>query len=559
MDPHNHHHDIIRDLRHAVGGLLLIALIVVPGIIFGKSGSGRQRGAEVSEVARERARERQEERREEREGRREEREERRAEREEERRMEPTSTTTEPTTTPTTTTTEPAPTTTATTAPTTTTTETSTTSTTTSAPTTTATTAAEPTTATTPEPTTTTAATATEPATTTTTTTIEPSTTQTTTTALTTTAATTEPIPTTAATTATTSTTTAAPAPTTTTTAPAPTTTTAVSTPPAEASLSAEDLARLASLGYLSMPSGESAASATRATMIPALTTSFTLPEGMVQVAMPAGTTMVPASGSADFSRLVARDKSHEITHAAGQMLRAIEYGVPGSSLTFDRPVTITIPVGRQYERQVLEIYRSPTADLRGVAAPMATCAVTNGLCTFLTTGASYFVVVSLGSPTADFTPPAAPSDIALSVTDSNVTITWRDPPDRDLARVAVLRNTPPSTAISGSPITWVPRGAQRYVDASVAPGEAYLYMLRAEDASGNGRNSDALITVTPGESQPRALEAARVRSLESAAVPPEPEPAAPTNAPFLRAIYSDLWSGEIERLIRTLRETVAGG
>lgn len=477
--------DVIRDFRHAVGGLLLIALIVVPGMIFGRSEPGRQRGAEVSEAARERAQERQEERREEREA-----------RQEERREEPTTTTTVTTAEPTTTTT------------------TFTTSS-TSTSSTTSTAIAEP---------------------------------------APTTATTTETVPTTTVTTTTTTT-----APTTTTTTVTTPTTTTTTNPPTAASLSAEELIQLAALGYLSVPSGEFAGSATRATMIPALTTTFALPEGVAQVSMPAGTTMTPASGTADFSRLVARDKTHEVTHAAGQMLRAIEYGVPGAHLTFDRAVTITIPVGRQYDRQVLEIYRSSSADLRGVVAPMATCMVTSGLCTFLTTGASYFVVVSVGSITTDSTPPAAPSDLLLAVERRTVTITWRDPPDRDLARVAVLRNVPPSTAVSGSPITWVPRGMERYMDTPVVPGETYLYMLRAEDASGNGRNSEALVTVTPTDGQSFTLEAAQVRPLERAASTPEPELDAPTGAPFLRAIYGDLWSSEIDRLIRTMRAAMAGG
>lgn len=509
------HGDVLRDLQHAVGGVLLIALIVVPGIIFGAPKPERK-GTAVSEAARERREERREEREERRAERREEREERR----EERQAEPTPTTT--TSTSATdgsasggSTIEPAPT-------------TATATTVTSEPTTTATTTTAPTTTTT-----------------------ETSTASTTTIASATTSSTTEPAPTTA--------TTATTAPTTTTTTVTAPTTTTVSSPPTEASLSAEDLTRLAALGYLSVPPGELAGSATRATMVPALTTTLTLPEGLVQVAMPAGTTMTPASGTADFTRLVARDKTHEVTHAAGQMLRAIEYGVPGARLTFDRAVTITIPVGRQYDRQVLEVYRSPTADLRGISSPMATCMVTNGLCMFLTTGASYFVVVSVGSIMTDSTPPAAPSDILLVVASHAVTITWRDPPDRDLARVAVLRNVPPSTAVSGSPITWVPRGTERYVDTSVQPGEAYLYMLRAEDASGNVRNSEALVTVTPSEGPLRTLEAATVRPLERAASIPEPEPDAPTGAPFLRAIYGDFWSGEIDRWIRTMRAAVGGG
>ncbi len=354
-----------------------------------------------------------------------------------------------------------------------------------------------------------------------------------------------------------------------TTTTAPVATTTASPIPAAVELSADELVQLASLGYLTVPSGELTSAATRATIVPALTTSLTLPSGTAQVSMPAGTTIVPTTGAMDLARLRARDGTSEVTNATGSMLRAIEYGVPGTSLTFDRAVTITIPVGRQYERQVLEIYRSPTANLHGVTAPMATCVVTNGACAFLTNGASYFVVIASGSNASgsDFTPPAPPSAITVTMTSGAVTLVWRDPPDRDLARVAVLRNTPPSTAVSGSPLTWVPRGIERYVDRSVVPGQAYLYILRAEDGSGNARNSEAVIMATPVEDLSLAPNSAGHPTVGSALVRTEAIADTTTEeidasrwippTPFFRAVYGDRWEQEIEGILQVIRSVGA--
>ncbi|MDP3771746.1 MAG: carboxypeptidase-like regulatory domain-containing protein, partial [bacterium] len=103
-----------------------------------------------------------------------------------------------------------------------------------------------------------------------------------------------------------------------------------------------------------------------------------------------------------------------------------------------------------------------------------------------------------GSPSvSDATPPAAPTNIVASGTASAVTITWTDPSDSDFDSVEVLRNNPPTSAVSGTPLSRVAKGTARFVDSAVSAGTSYTYILRAKDRSNNTRNSGEIRVTTP--------------------------------------------------------------
>lgn len=102
-----------------------------------------------------------------------------------------------------------------------------------------------------------------------------------------------------------------------------------------------------------------------------------------------------------------------------------------------------------------------------------------------------------GSPTvSDTTPPASPSSITSSATDAKVTLTWKDPADTDFSEVEILRNNPPSTAVSATPLARVAKGAQQFIDSAVATATKYFYILRAKDTSGNAKNSGTVEITT---------------------------------------------------------------
>ncbi|MBI4434139.1 peptidoglycan-binding protein [Candidatus Uhrbacteria bacterium] len=118
------------------------------------------------------------------------------------------------------------------------------------------------------------------------------------------------------------------------------------------------------------------------------------------------------------------------------------------------------------------------------------------------------------TPSFDTVPPAPPTNVIATGTLTAITLTWTDPTDLDLAHIEILRSTPPSSAVSGTPIATIGTQVQQMRDTSVQPNTSYTYILRAKDTSGNTTNSTA-ITVTAAAPEP----------------PPEPQPMTPVTVP----------------------------
>ena len=96
---------------------------------------------------------------------------------------------------------------------------------------------------------------------------------------------------------------------------------------------------------------------------------------------------------------------------------AIQWGIVGTTLKFNNPLTINIYVGAEFNDQTLTVLRSSdlsfgwTGD--GIVSP-ATCTVSSGFCQFTATQASYYVAAYSASitptPTTTLTPTSAPSN-----------------------------------------------------------------------------------------------------------------------------------------------------
>lgn len=154
-----------------------------------------------------------------------------------------------------------------------------------------------------------------------------------------------------------------------------------------------------------------------------------------------------------------------------------------------------------------------------------------------------------GSPSvSDATPPAAPTSIVASGTASAVTITWTDPSDSDLDSIEVLRNNPPTTAVSGTPLSRVAKGTARFVDSTVSAGKVYTYILRSKDRSNNTRNSGEITVATPASTAaaPSAGTVTAPPAATTTAPPAVTTPAAPAaTAPGLATI--GLSAGDLVR------------
>lgn len=91
---------------------------------------------------------------------------------------------------------------------------------------------------------------------------------------------------------------------------------------------------------------------------------------------------------------------------------------------------------------------------------------------------------SLSITPHDLTPPLSPTNIEVAYgEEGTVILTWKDPPDPDLAKINIYRST--TKGEIGDKITSVEAGTEKYEDKEVQSGRNYYYVLRAEDKNGN--------------------------------------------------------------------------
>ncbi|MBN1477193.1 family 10 glycosylhydrolase, partial [Candidatus Sumerlaeota bacterium] len=102
---------------------------------------------------------------------------------------------------------------------------------------------------------------------------------------------------------------------------------------------------------------------------------------------------------------------------------------------------------------------------------------------------------------SDTTPPAAPTGLAATGGDGQVSLEWNDNGESDLAGYNVYRSTTSGsghTQINGSLVT-----SSNYVDSTVTNGTTYYYVVTAVDTSTNesGNSAEASATPTAGATE----------------------------------------------------------
>lgn len=111
-------------------------------------------------------------------------------------------------------------------------------------------------------------------------------------------------------------------------------------------------------------------------------------------------TVITSSGSEEFNATLLTSSETEAGSltglASGVVVEgALQWGIPSTSLQFSNPVEISIFVGTDLNGETLNIVRSTTGSgdwtSDGIVLP-ATCVVSDGICTFQATKASYYAV-----------------------------------------------------------------------------------------------------------------------------------------------------------------------
>lgn len=224
----------------------------------------------------------------------------------------------------------------------------------------------------------------------------------------------------------------------------------------------------------------------------------------------------------------------------GSATYTIASGSAATSLTVGTTtLTVTIPSGSTFTLVSSDKYQLSSSN-----GTTETCSATQNLITLTgpVTSAIITPTTVVCTPigrSGDSTAPAAPTSISISATSSAVALTWVDPTDQDLSSIEVLRNSPPSTAVSGTPLSVVAKGVRTYTDTNVNANTAYTYILRSKDNSGNTRNSDQIAVTTAvapalagggGASAPAAPPTAPVVVPTTPVTAPAPTPTAPPSS-----------------------------
>ena len=116
---------------------------------------------------------------------------------------------------------------------------------------------------------------------------------------------------------------------------------------------------------------------------------FTLQTGTSTIYFPTNTQVTrTGGGDLDLTQLTISNNTALIQAQIKYVLGAIKIGIPNFNLTFSQPITVTIPVGDQYNEQTLQVVsqREGESDWNDEI----TCQVTNGNCVFQTNHATSF-------------------------------------------------------------------------------------------------------------------------------------------------------------------------
>jgi len=163
------------------------------------------------------------------------------------------------------------------------------------------------------------------------------------------------------------------------------------------------------------------------------------------------------------------------------------------------------------------IYRATTSGDQDFNSPLAS--VSAGTTTYTdsatTHGVTYYYVVRAqdksgnietntneAMATADATLPPSPSNlVAAPISGDGIELTWiASSPETDVTQYNIYRATTSGGQDYSSPTYTVSVGTTSYTDTAATPGQAYYYVVRAQDAAGNTDGNTNEVWATAGYS-----------------------------------------------------------
>ncbi len=182
----------------------------------------------------------------------------------------------------------------------------------------------------------------------------------------------------------------------------------------------DDINSLAERGIFDLPDDEEGEEMVRLLTVWQQVEFEVLQNGRINnVLIPHGTVIRRSDNNEfDWDSLSLTEINHEILSglANGQIVKeAIQWGLPDIELEFNQPLTLKIFVGTDLNGQTLNVVRSTTGSKGwtsdGIVSP-ATCVVSDGICSFQATKASYYAAVETQTPSSTPSPTVTPTSVS---------------------------------------------------------------------------------------------------------------------------------------------------
>jgi chitodextrinase len=177
-------------------------------------------------------------------------------------------------------------------------------------------------------------------------------------------------------------------------------------------------------GTLSIPTGSAPSAAPQVNVNSLLSYAIAGVNGNDSMLLPAGTVIQNSTNGASIDITTLNTQDIASTSLSGftteTPVAVLQWGTPSIPLSFTQPITLSIAVDPGFNGDTLDIYDSESQTGPWVPTGLATptCLITNGLCQFQTTSASFFAAAKRK---ATVTIAANPTTVSYG---NSTTITW---------------------------------------------------------------------------------------------------------------------------------------
>ena len=247
--------------------------------------------------------------------------------------------------------------------------------------------------------------------------------------------------------------------------------------------------------------------------------NYTFLAGSASIVFPAQTVVTPiGTSTVDLTQFQTIDNTIDIQSSLDRTLKSIQIGIPNFNLTFSSPITVTIPVGTNYNNQTLQVVYQRDGDTSWNNE--TSCLIIDGNCTFQTDHATTFTVlenttqVSSSTPVYYYIPdhscrsskPISISDLFQIDTSSNKAKIYFTPQSDTSDYFISFSSVNKNGEEHGERVTLLREGVQSHTIYSLKPNTTYYVKVRGQNGCMPGDWSTTLKFKTAPKNSRRIIK-----------------------------------------------------